>query len=218
MLKRDVEALSEEHLGGIDPENWTVKELREALGAIHPELERGIGTLDISSQENGESAAKLIESLVLSFYEKKCHHFGPESVRRAEQIVVLQAIDMHWMDHIDAMAHLREQVAFSGYAQRDPLIEYQDQGFQMFQKLLTTIAQTTIRTLMQIDFSQFIQQTRVQEEPTNLQTNESEIEGQLTEGSGSINLNELGRAKSRKPTANSQQLTARTGRNDRHGA
>ncbi len=216
MLKREIAGLTEEHLSGIDPENWTTEKLREALGAMHPELERGIGTVDLASQGSSDDAAKLTESLVLSFYEKKCAHFGPDLVRRAEQIIVLQAIDTHWMDHIDAMAHLREQVAFSGYAQRDPLIEYQDQGFQMFQKLLATIAQTTIRTLLQVDFAQFgVQQVQMQAEPENLQTNASEIEGQLTAGSANINLNELGKRKnSPNPNPNPQPSVPRTGRND----
>ncbi len=214
MLKREVSSLASEHLTGIDPENWTVQELRDALGALHPELERGIGETDLTSQADSQEAVELVQSLTLSFYEKKCVHFGFDLSRRAEQIVVLQAIDTHWMDHIDAMAHLREQVAFSGYAQRDPLIEYQDQGFRMFEKLLSTIAQTTIRTLLQIDFAQFgMQQPSMQREPENLQTNESEIEGQLTAGSGAINLNELGRKKQSTNTK-PQISTPQAGRND----
>ncbi len=215
MLKREIHALCQEHLSGIDPENWTVKELREALGTLHPELERGIGAMDIASQGSSEEAAELVKTLVLSFYEKKCLHFGFDSVKRAEQIVVLQAIDTHWMDHIDAMAHLREQVAFSGYAQRDPLIEYQDQGFRMFERLLSTIAQTTTRTLMQIDFAQFIQQTHAPREQENLQTNASEIEGQLTAGSANINLSELGQKRNTpNPNPNTRPLAPRAGRND----
>ena len=217
MLKRETEALTQEHISGIDPELWTIKELREALGALHPELERGIGSMDIASQGSAEEATTLIETLVLSFYEKKCLHFGFDSVKRAEQIVVLQAIDTHWMDHIDAMAHLREQVAFSGYAQRDPLIEYQDQGFRMFQKLLATIANTTVRTLLQIDFAQFISRAQAPTEPENLQTNESEIEGQLTAGSGNIDLNELGRKSNAKKSGRASlpaEAAAKAGRND----
>ena len=217
MLKRETEALTQEHISGIDPELWTIKELREALGALHPELERGIGSMDIASQGSAEEATTLIETLVLSFYEKKCLHFGYGSVKRAEQIVVLQAIDTHWMDHIDAMAHLREQVAFSGYAQRDPLIEYQDQGFRMFQKLLATIANTTVRTLLQIDFAQFISRAQAPTEPENLQTNESEIEGQLTAGSGNIDLNELGRKSNAKKSGRAglpAEAAAKAGRND----
>ncbi len=181
MLKREIGILTTEHLHGIDPELWTVRELREALGGLHPDLAHGIGKEDLLSQTDAEEAAALVESLTLSFYEKKCLHFGYDLVKRAEHIVVLQSIDTHWMDHIDAMAHLREQVAFSGYAQRDPLIEYQDQGFRMFQSLLQKIASLTVRTLLQIDFAQFaLQQAPTVQEPQNLQTNESEIEGQLS--------------------------------------
>jgi preprotein translocase subunit SecA len=179
MITRETDALCEQHLSGIDPELWTIKELREALGGLHPDLARGIGAIDITSQGDSEAAMELVRHLVLSFYEKKCVHEGYDAVTKAEQAVVLQAIDTHWMDHIDAMAHLREQVAFSGYAQRDPLIEYQDRGFRMFQQLLAAIASTTVRTLLQIDFRQFVAPPPAIAAPENLQTNESEIEGAL---------------------------------------
>ena len=101
----------------------------------------------------------------------------------AERVAALRAIDTHWMNHIDEMAHLREQVAFSGYAQRDPLIEYQDQAFRKFQQLLVTIDTTIVRTLLQIDFQQFAPRRILEEaeaELKNLSTNEAEIEGELS--------------------------------------
>ena len=104
------------------------------------------------------------------------------------------------------MAHLREQVAFSGYAQRDPLIEYQDQGFRLFQKLLSTIAQVTVRTLLMIDFSQFMAPPPVKEEPQNLQTNAAEIEG---------GLESLGVSKREKDAPAKKRLSSSSiGRND----
>jgi preprotein translocase subunit SecA len=181
MLKREIGAFVDEHIQGSDPETWEIEKLRENLGTLHPDLARGISAQDLTSMTEPEEVKQLVETLTSSFYEKKCRHYGPELVTRAEQIVVLQSIDSHWMDHIDAMSHLREQVAFSGYAQRDPLIEYQDQGFRMFERLLNTIASTTVRTLVQIDFAQFGVQQVMMETPENLKTNEEEIEGQLTQ-------------------------------------
>jgi preprotein translocase subunit SecA len=85
---------------------------------------------------------------------------------------------------------LREQVAFSGYAQRDPLIEYQDQGFRRFQILLNNISSTIVRTLLQADFAQFKPQAMVVmegDESTieNLHTNADEIAAEL-EGTAPI--------------------------------
>ena len=125
-----------------------------------------------------------IKDLLLKFYDAKCKEFGEEAVRQAERVVTLRSIDTHWMDHIDEMSHLREQVAFSGYAQRDPLIEYKDQGFGKFEQLLAAIDSSIVRTLLQIDFAQFTPQVfldRAQEEISDLQTNEDQIESELTE-------------------------------------
>ena len=133
--------------------------------------------------EGPDEIKKLLKTMVLSFYQKKSTHFGKELTDRAEQIIILHSIDSHWRDHIDAMAHLREQVAFSGYAQRDPLIEYQDQGFRMFEKLLAAISSTTVRTILQIDFAQFASPPPMTKEEKQLQTNADEIESQLTHAS-----------------------------------
>ncbi len=180
MIKREADVLCTENIVGEDPETWDIKKLRESLGVLHPDLARAIGDDDLKTMTEPEEVRKLVEDMMLSFYAQKVKRYGTENSEKAEQIVVLQSIDSHWMDHIDAMAHLREQVAFSGYAQRDPLIEYQDQGFRMFQKLLATIAATTVRTLLQIDFSQFAApQVTMTSDVDNLQTNAAEIEGAL---------------------------------------
>ncbi|MFA5800012.1 MAG: SEC-C metal-binding domain-containing protein, partial [Candidatus Peribacteraceae bacterium] len=183
MMKREISNLVSEHVQDSDHELWEIQKLREGLGVLHPELAHGISAEDLKSMQDPEEARELTETLTLSFYSKKCRHFGEELVSKAEQIIVLQSIDSHWMDHIDAMSHLREQVAFSGYAQRDPLIEYQDQGFRMFERLLATIASTTVRTLLQLDFAQFLAPAAMQteEEPDKLQTNAEEIEDQLSQ-------------------------------------
>ena len=85
-----------------------------------------------------------------------------------------------------------EKGGFSGYAQRDPLIEYQDQGFRRFQQLIASIQSAIVRMLMQANFAEFaprvIQQLE-QEEEEDLQTNEGQIEAELTEtgvGPGSL--------------------------------
>lgn len=180
MMERELTALVMEFAGDSDAENWKLKELGEALNSLHPDLGRAVTDGDIKSMSETEDVKNLLLTTIASFYERKVKHYGEELSAKAEQIIVLQAIDSHWMDHIDAMAHLREQVAFSGYAQRDPLIEYKDQGFRMFEKLLLSIARTTVRTLLMIDFQQFAAPAPAPEEPENLQTNADEIEGKLS--------------------------------------
>ncbi len=210
MIKREVSVLCSEHASGDDAELWNLTKLRESLAALHPDLGRAV-VEDLKTMSEPEEIRAQIETMMLSFYSQKVKHFGSEISEKAEQIVVLQSIDSHWMDHIDAMAHLREQVAFSGYAQRDPLIEYQDQGFQMFQKLLATIAATTVRTLLQIDFAQFAApHVTMTSEPMNLQTNDADIEGALQQ----LGATSASAKTSHKNMSLPAAVSAKAGRND----
>ena len=181
-LKAQAEGLMAVHASSVDPEQWNIREIRESIIALHPAFEKAVTTEKLRSFNEYEALQRSLENLLTSFYEKKCEKENPRTIALAERIVTLRSIDTHWMDHIDDMAHLREQVAFSGYAQRDPLVEYKDQGFRRFQQLIVTIDATIARTLLQVDFAQFAPRAylqRMQEEVENIQTNESQISQQL---------------------------------------
>ena len=181
-LKAQAEGLMAVHASSVDPEQWNIREIRESIIALHPAFEKAVTTEKLRSFNDREALQRSLENLLTSFYEKKCEKENPRTIALAERIVTLRSIDTHWMDHIDDMAHLREQVAFSGYAQRDPLVEYKDQGFRRFQQLIVTIDATIARTLLQVDFAQFAPRAylqRMQEEVENIQTNESQISQQL---------------------------------------
>ena len=185
-LEGEANAMIDLHTLGNDPEKWDTKEIFEKLGTLHPQLNEFLPMDTIKAATDREELRNVIIDLLLKYYETKCKEFESEAVAQAERVVTLRSIDTHWMDHIDEMSHLREQVAFSGYAQRDPLIEYKDQGFRKFQQLLATIDSTIVRTLLQVDFTQFTPQAfldRAQEELDDLQTNEDQIESELTETS-----------------------------------
>jgi len=181
-IRQEVTGLSRTYATSNDPDEWQRQELADALSGIHPELAVFVQSEKATSLQDAEALAQALGQLATELYEKKCAEYDAPTISNAENIITLRAIDAHWMDHIDDMSHLREQVAFSGYAQRDPLIEYQDQGFRRFQQLLSTINATIVRTAMQTDFGQFSPRTIVaMPEEENLQTNADEIEGELTQ-------------------------------------
>ncbi|MDD5469575.1 MAG: preprotein translocase subunit SecA [Candidatus Peribacteraceae bacterium] len=183
-LRKEVASLVALHASSHDPEQWNTQEIVETVCALHPAFGRDVTVEKLSSfQETAELQAFLVD-LVLSFYEEKCIQEEQQVVAQAERAVTLRAIDTHWMNHIDDMAHLREQVAFSGYAQRDPLIEYKDQGFRRFQQLLAIIESTIVRALLQVDFRQFAPQIllkQTDEELEGLRTNEDEIAAEFSD-------------------------------------
>ncbi|MBU2213400.1 SEC-C domain-containing protein, partial [Patescibacteria group bacterium] len=183
-LKAEAKAMAEVHASGSDPEKWDTKEIHEIFAALHPQLAQIVTVEKLKEFADREKLHEAIEKLLLNFYDAKCKEFDAPVVSQAERVVTLRSIDTHWMDHIDEMSHLREQVAFSGYAQRDPLIEYKDQGFRRFQQLLAAIDSAIVRTLLQIDFTQFSPQAflaRAQAELESLQTNEDQIAAELTQ-------------------------------------
>ena len=188
-LQREVEGIIAAHAASDDPDEWNIREIGENLATLHEGLNHSEHHQHLSSFKDRKKLLDYVCTLVVNFYEEKCGKYDRDTVGRAESIITLRSIDAHWMDHIDDMSHLREQVAFSGYAQRDPLIEYQDQGFRRFQLLLSRIASTIIRSLLQADFAQFAPQAVVtmmegdEGALENLQTNDAEIAAEL-EGTG----------------------------------
>ena len=186
-LEHEAKAIIESNSTGDDSELWDVKEMSETVAVLHPVLREKFTEEKFRSYKDRSSAIEELGQFLVAFYETKCEEEDDSVVAQAERVVTLQSIDTHWMDHIDEMSHLREQVAFSGYAQRDPLIEYKDQGFRRFQQLLVAIESTIIRTLLQANFAQFaprVFQEETQEMLDNLQTNEDALEGGLGQGVG----------------------------------
>jgi preprotein translocase subunit SecA len=183
-IAREGRSIVQNHTQPEDPDEWNWKEMAETVAALHPEFRRSLSEDALKKVRDRDELSDLVTKTLQSFYEEKCKAQQPAAVLQAERVITLRSVDTHWMSHIDEMSHLREQVAFSGFAQRDPVIEYQDQAFRKFQQLLSTIEATIVRTLLQIDFAQFTPRAileQAEEEMENLQTNEAEIEGELTQ-------------------------------------
>jgi preprotein translocase subunit SecA len=183
-IRKEAEALVTVHASSDDPERWNTNEIIETMAALHPAMRSEVSAEILARLQSASALQSHLENALVSFYEKKCADNDASTVAQAERVITLRSIDTHWMDHIDAMSHLREQVAFSGYAQRDPLIEYKDQGFKRFQQLLVAIDNTIVRTLLQIDFRQFAPQAILAEEQRqleNVQTNEADIVAELSD-------------------------------------
>ena len=81
---------------------------------------------------------------------KKASAFGPEAMRQIEKQILLQTIDTKWREHLLTLEHLRSVVGFRGYAQRDPLNEYKNEAFQLFENLLNTLREQVTTQLAQI--------------------------------------------------------------------
>jgi preprotein translocase subunit SecA len=88
-----------------------------------------------------------INDLLERRYNEKEELIGPENMREAERMVMLNVIDNQWKDHLLSMDHLKEGIGLRGYGQKDPLIEYKKESFTLFQDMMDRIEDETIRYL-----------------------------------------------------------------------
>jgi preprotein translocase subunit SecA len=87
-------------------------------------------------------------------YAEKEQQVGPEAMRTYERIIMLNIIDAQWKDHLLSIDHLKQGIGLVGYGQKDPLVEYKKQSFDLFQEMLDRIDQHTIRSLFNLQVVQ----------------------------------------------------------------
>jgi len=104
-----------------------------------------ISLMDIA-EDNGDLVDYLVDK-VRERYETKSQEIGPELFEHLQQMVMLQIVDNHWKEHLLSMDHLRDGIGLRGYAQRDPLREYQKEGYENFMDLVQRIKADTVGTL-----------------------------------------------------------------------
>ncbi|MBI4050611.1 MAG: preprotein translocase subunit SecA [Candidatus Doudnabacteria bacterium] len=92
-----------------------------------------------------------LTSLAGKLYEEKEQKFSPQIMRQVEKLITLQAIDNFWMEHLDTMDHLRQSVSLRGYAQKDPLVEYKQDGLRLFERMLKEIDKTIVYTIFKVE-------------------------------------------------------------------
>jgi preprotein translocase subunit SecA len=91
-----------------------------------------------------------LSKLSADMYEAREKQVSPEVMRQVERWVSLQVIDNLWMDHLDAIDDLREGIGLRGYGQRDPLVEYKNEAFNMFERLLATVDSEIVHRIFKV--------------------------------------------------------------------
>ncbi|MCI8442043.1 MAG: preprotein translocase subunit SecA [Provencibacterium sp.] len=131
-------------------------------------------------QKLGEAEAPQIAKMLVerahTIYEKREEMFTPRIMRELERVILLKNVDMHWMDHIDNMEELKRGIYLRSYAQKDPVVEYRIEGFEMFDAMIASIRENTVRAL-------FLVQIKKEEEPPKREAVADEKELQAVGGS-----------------------------------
>jgi preprotein translocase subunit SecA len=218
-IKNDIILMIEDFVTGIvmnytgnrEVSDWDYDHIEAEIIALHKN--ESYPLQDIRKIKDREEIIDILKTYLISEYEKRREAFpSPQVANEVEKNITLSVIDGLWMDHIDTMQSVREGIGLRGYAQKDPLIEYKQEGFVMFERLLATIRLAALNTLFKIQISKEVAQQTAPKEVQITMTNEDQIESVL--GGEGDELISGGTSKkitaTQKPVHNSETV----GRND----
>lgn len=160
ILANEIKKIVDFHCASDYVEEWNIEEIVENVKTIFS-LPSGAHS-KLEELKNFRKDADIVRtefvsyfnSVVIDAYVKKEKEIGEENMRSAEKFVVLRTIDFLWMDHLEAMEYLRTSVRLRAYGQRDPLIEYKNEGHKIFQKLLAVFQSDVSGTIFKITANQ----------------------------------------------------------------
>jgi len=132
----------------VAPDDWDTENYQIQIKTIYDfdAFAEGIDFINLTTQEITDA---IWEKLKVKYAEKE-QQIGPEAMRTYERIIMLNIIDAQWKDHLLSLDHLKQGIGLVGYGQKDPLVEYKKQSFDMFQEMLDRIDTTTIRSLFNL--------------------------------------------------------------------
>ena len=147
MVSDRVEAAVRTHLDGEQySEDWDLDSVFIGLRQVYdPTLKKGDIDLETST---ADEVVELAEDDALAQYDERERLMGEEQMRSAERAVMLQVIDTRWKEHLLDMDYLQEGIHLRALGQRDPLVEYKGEGYELFQDMLEGVKAATVTTLM----------------------------------------------------------------------
>jgi preprotein translocase subunit SecA len=138
----------------IYPEEWDIDGLLTALSTVYP---TGLTKADLEGLDDAGEVQQLILSDALEAYDRKEGELGQDErtgqpvLRELERMVLLSIIDTKWREHLYEMDYLQEGIGLRAYGQRDPLVEYQREAFDMFGELKEAIQQEFVRYIYRVE-------------------------------------------------------------------
>lgn len=163
MINEELTAIIDAHLPGPNRDDWDFETLVVALQTMLPVA---------FSQEELESKARqeildFVLGVASAVYDDREEQVGFEQMRQLERLVMLSIIDRHWVDHLTAIDDLREGIGLRAYGQRDPLVEYKNDAYRMFQELMASIQRDIVHAIYHVTFRQAEEPQKPQQAWTN---------------------------------------------------
>ncbi|MDP2586517.1 MAG: preprotein translocase subunit SecA [Candidatus Komeilibacteria bacterium] len=155
-LSNELSEVLNVHALGDNPEAWNIEEVVETVNAISPLTD------DEKQIIKDQTSAEALRQFLLEWFDKKYDSMATaiasqdqftgqvDPMRRLEKSLLLQTIDTLWIEHLEAIDHLRTGIGLRGYGQRDPLVEYKAESYKLFKTLLSLIQNQVVYTIFKI--------------------------------------------------------------------
>ncbi len=150
-------SISDEQL----PDEWDLNELNNLIAPIIPLPKIELSQEQINHMKKNDLLQQLKEDAVKLYEEKEAEFPEIEHLREVERVILLRVIDHKWMDHIDDMDQLRQGIGLQAYGQRQPIVEYKFQGFEMFDEMINAIREDTVKALLHVRIEQKVEREQV---------------------------------------------------------
>ena len=131
-------------------DNWNVKELRDHFLGWLTKPDDFEFTPEQLAEATPDSIADTLYERACEIYESKEAEYGSDVMRELERVILLRCVDTHWMDHIDAMDELRNGIHLRAYAQHDPIVEFRNESYDMFNAMSEAICEDTAKLILTV--------------------------------------------------------------------
>ncbi len=154
MISECIERNVRRYLNGEQKEHWNFTSLRETyLGWLTTPDDFHYTPMELEGTEP-EYIINLLTDRAKQVYEARELAFGEQLMREIERVMLLRMVDTKWMDHIDNMEELKRGISLRAYGQRDPVVEYRLEGFDMFDEMIASIQEDTMRLVLTVQIRQ----------------------------------------------------------------
>jgi len=154
MIDDTIDAYCAVYLADHIHDNWDLNGLREYFAGWITTPEDLHFTVEELGNTSKEEVAETLKEKARNYYEIRENEFGYDMMREIERVMLLRSVDTNWMDHIDAMDQLRQGIGLRAYGQHDPVIEYRNDSFDMFEAMTNTIREQTAKLVLTVRVKQ----------------------------------------------------------------
>ena len=150
MMKEYITENVDQFCQGDLPEDWNIEGLRETLMGFITKPEDLRYTKQEREELRREDLEKFLQERVRELYTAKDQEVTPQIMRELERVILLKNVDTKWENHIDAMDELKKGIGLRSMGQKDPVVEYRFEGFAMFDEMIASIREDTVRMLLTV--------------------------------------------------------------------